>query len=339
MLLEQFSYELPEELIAQEPIRERDKSRLLVLHKKTGQIEHRRFFDIVEYLEAGDLMVMNNTRVTATRLYGSKLLTGGSVEALLMKKVGPSRWEAMVKPGRRVQIGAKLDFGGGLEAEVVDRLPDGGRVLQFVCEGNCDELIAERGEVPLPPYICRKLEKEERERYQTIYSCEGGSCAAPTAGLHFTPELLGKLKEKGIEFAQVTLTVGIATFRPVRVENILDHEMHKEAVTVTSTACEKINSRKGRLFTVGTTTARALESAAVEKGQVEPFCGETGLYITPGYEFKAVDSLVTNFHMPRSTLLILISALAGRENIVRAYEEAVRERYRFLSFGDAMLIV
>jgi len=337
MRLELFDYELPQELIAQEPLAQRDQSRLLVLHKETGRIEHRRFYEIVDYLRPGDLMAFNDTRVTATRLHGRKAATGGAVEALLTRKVAPARWEAMVKPGRRVPVGTRLDFGDGLEAEVVERLDGGGRVLQFVCQTDCDALIAERGEVPLPPYICRRL--EERERYQTVYAREPGSAAAPTAGLHFTPELLDRVREKGVEFVYITLSIGIATFRPVRTQNILEHEMHREAVVVTQAAADKINSRKGRLITVGTTTARALETAAQEKGRVGPFCGETDLYITPGYEFKIVDALLTNFHMPRSTLLILVSALAGRENIMRAYKEAVRERYRFLSFGDAMLII
>ena len=337
MRLELFDYKLPEELIAQEPIPERDQSRLLVLHKKTGDIEHRRFVDIVDYIQPGDLMVLNDTRVTATRLHGCKALTGGAVEALLIKNLAPGRWEAMVKPGRRVPVGTRLDFGERLEAEVVERREDGGRVLQFICEKDCDALIAEVGEVPLPPYIYRRL--EERERYQTVYAREGGSAAAPTAGLHFTPRIFDSLKGKGADFAHVTLHIGIATFRPVRAENILEHEMHKEFISVSPAVAEKINARKGRLITVGTTTARALESAAAEKGKAGPFCGETGIYLTPGYNFKLVDVLITNFHMPHSTLLILVSALAGRDNIIRAYKEAVREKYRFLSFGDAMLII
>lgn len=337
MRLDLFDYKLPEELIAQEPLPERDQSRLLVLHKNTGRIEHRRFRDIVEYVSPDDLMVMNDTRVTATRLHGRKHPTGGVVEALLLKKIEPGRWEAMVKPGRRVPVSTRLDFGSGLMADVEARLDDGGRVLRFLCEEDCDALIAERGEVPLPPYICRRL--EERERYQTIYAKAGGSAAAPTAGLHFTPGTFDRLREKGTEFAFVTLEVGIATFRPVRTANIMEHEMHQEAVVVTEETADKVNSRKGRLITVGTTTARVIEAAAVKDGRLAPFCGETDLYITPGHDFKLVDVLVTNFHMPRSTLLILISALAGRDNIIRAYEEAVRKKYRFLSFGDAMLIV
>jgi len=338
MRLELFDYELPEELIAQEPIPERDLSRLLVLHRDTGEVEHRTFLDIVEYVQPGDMMVLNDTRVTAARLRGRKQPTGGAVEALLLRKLSPSpRWEAMVKPGRRVPVGTRLDFGSGLIAEVEERLPNGGRVLSFQCGGDCDALIAERGEVPLPPYVHRRL--ADGERYQTIYASQEGSAAAPTAGLHFTPRVFEALEARGVDFAKVTLSIGIATFRPVRTQNILDHEMHKETVSIAPAAAEAINSRRKRLIAVGTTTARALESAAGEDGLVHPFEGETDLYITPGYRFKVIDALVTNFHMPRSTLLIMVSAFAGREKIIRAYEEAVRERYRFLSFGDAMLIV
>jgi S-adenosylmethionine:tRNA ribosyltransferase-isomerase len=334
--LQDFSYDLPEELIAQEPLKERDQSRLLVLNRHNADVSHRRFTDIAEYLESGDLMVFNNTRVVATRIHGFKD-TGGAVEAILLSKLGDYRWRAMVKPGRRVPIGTKLNFGDGkLIGTAIERFDDGGRILEFSCEGNCDEKIAELGDVPLPPYINKRL--EDRERYQTVYAELDGSAAAPTAGLHFTPRVFDAIKAKGIESVFITLHVGIGTFRPVRVENILEHEMHAESVFLDERSTEKINSCKGRIICVGTTTARALESAAIGRHQVRPMREETRLFITPGYEFRIIDALITNFHMPRSTLLILISSLAGRNLIMNAYQEAVKERYRFLSFGDAMLI-
>ncbi len=337
MLLKDFDYPLPEELIAQEPLAERDQSRLLVLDRETGNISHRQFRNILEYIEPGDLMVFNDTRVVATRLFGSKP-TGARVEALLTANLGENRWRAMIKPGRRVPVGTELSFGEGeLRALVVDRSDDGGRIVEFSSDGDTEDLIATLGEVPLPPYICKRL--EDRERYQTVYATEDGSAAAPTAGLHFTPQVLQAIRDKGVETVFITLHVGIGTFRPVRVENILEHEMHAEHVFLGEDAAEKLNSCKGRIICVGTTTARALESAAVAKRRVEPMCAETKLFMTPGYEFKMIDALVTNFHMPRSTLLVLISALAGRDTIMNAYAEAIRERYRLLSFGDAMLIV
>ncbi|HOK52943.1 MAG TPA: tRNA preQ1(34) S-adenosylmethionine ribosyltransferase-isomerase QueA [Armatimonadota bacterium] len=336
MRIQEFDYELPEEYIAQEPLAERDQSRLLILDKANGNIEHRRFLDIVEYLKQDDLLVLNDTRVVATRLRGNKH-TGAAVEALLLKQVGDNRWQAMVKPGRRVPVGTEVVFGDGeLTAVAVERLDDGGRILEFFCEGDCDDAIARLGEVPLPPYICKRL--EDRERYQTVYAHEGGSAAAPTAGLHFTAQVFDALRSKGIDWTFITLHVGIGTFRPVRVENIYEHEMHAESVFIGEASVEKINSCKGRIICVGTTTARALESAAVAKGKVAPMCGETRLFITPGYDFKIVDALVTNYHMPRSTLLVLISAFAGRDLIMKAYHEALKEHYRFLSFGDAMFI-
>ncbi len=334
--LSDYDYVLPPEFIAQDPLPERDRSRLLVLHRDTGEIEHRRFFDLPEYLVAGDLLVMNDTRVTARRLYGVKP-TGGKVEALLIRQVGRNRWEAIVKPGRRVAVGAAIHFDCDLRAEVVDRTEDGGRILDFGDAPNVAEEIDRVGEVPLPPYILKKL--EEAARYQTVYAESPGSAAAPTAGLHFTPRLLDDLRGRGICTATVTLQVGIATFRPVRTEDITEHVMHKERVSVSPEAAETINSATGRIISVGTTTARVLESAAVGKRRVAPILGETGLYITPGYEFKVLDGLITNFHMPKSTLLILISTFAGRDRIMVAYEEAKREHYRFLSFGDAMLII
>lgn len=336
MRLSEFDYDLPPELIAQEPLPERDKSRLLVLFRKTGRIEHRHFYDLPEYLNPGDLLVMNNTRVTAKRLRGVKP-TGGKVEVLLLHEVGPNKWEALVKPGRRVEPGTVVNFGDNLSAEVIARTKEGGRILDFGDAPEVREAIERIGEVPLPPYIKKGLRLAER--YQTVYAQVPGSAAAPTAGLHFTPRLISKIREKGVEIAFVTLNVGVATFRPVKTELIAEHPMHREMISVSPKAAEMVNSAKGRIIAVGTTTARALESAAVGRRKIQPMEGETGLYIIPGYEFKVIDGLITNFHMPRSTLLILVSAFAGRDNIMRAYEEAKRLKYRFLSFGDAMLIV
>ncbi|MDO8586188.1 MAG: tRNA preQ1(34) S-adenosylmethionine ribosyltransferase-isomerase QueA [Armatimonadota bacterium] len=336
MRLSDFEYHLPPELIAQEPVEQRDSSRLLVVRRSAGMLEHRSFADIVELVHPGDLLVMNDTRVTAARLRGHKR-TGGKVEALLLCKLGANRYEAMVKPGRRVAVGSELFFGDGdLSAEVVERTESGGRILEFSSQTDCDTLIERIGEVPLPPYIYRSL--ADRERYQTIYARRGGSAAAPTAGLHFTPRLLEKIKRKGIGTTFVTLHIGLDTFRPVRCENVLDHEMHSETFSLSAEAAEAINSCAGRVVVVGTTTARALESAAVGRRRIKAATGSTSLFITPGYEFKIVDALVTNFHMPKSTLLMLVSALAGRDLILRAYAEAVKEQYRFLSFGDAMFI-
>lgn len=335
MRISDFDYDLPPELIAQEPIAERDRSRLLVIRRGNGEIEHKRFADITELLRPGDLLALNDTRVTATRLKGAKQ-TGGKVEALLLRKLGENRYEAMVKPGRRVDVGSEIVFGdGALSAEVVERTEAGGRILEFQ-SADCDGAIANIGEVPLPPYIHRKL--KDGERYQTIYAEHGGSAAAPTAGLHFTPAILEKIRQMGVGTTFVTLSVGIATFRPVRCENILDHEMHSETFSVSAESAEAINTRRGRVVVVGTTTARALESVAVERRKVVPRTGSTKLFITPGYEFRIVDALVTNFHMPKSTLLMMVCALAGTDLIQKAYAEAVRERYRFLSFGDAMFI-
>ena len=336
MHLSDFSYALPPEMIAQEPLEQRDQSKLLVLHRDTGEIEHRRFFNLPEYLRPGDLLVFNDTLVTALRLKGEKPATGGKVEALLLREVGPNRWDAVVKPGRRVGVGAVIEFDEGVIAKVVERTESGGRILDFGDAPGTAEAIRRIGEVPLPPYIEKILRDESR--YQTIYASEPGSAAAPTAGFHFTPELLAKVREMGVETVFVTLHVGIATFRPVRTENIAEHEMHTERISVSQEAAEKINSAQGRIIAVGTTTARVLESAAVSKCKVAPIDRETNLFITPGYEFKIIDGLVTNFHMSKSTLLILISAFAGRDLIAKAYEEAKQHNYRFLSFGDAMFI-
>lgn len=335
MLLREFDYALPEELIAQEPLVERDKSRLLVVKRKSQAVEHRDFADILDYLHEDDLMVFNNTRVVAARLNGFKE-SGGKVEALLMKRIEAGVWEAMVKPGRRVGVGVKLIFDGGLSADVIDRTPEGGRILRMYAESDPDELIAKLGQVPLPPYIHKRL--NDPDRYQTVYAASDGSVAAPTAGLHFTPALLEKIKAKGIQTAFVTLHVGIATFRPVRTESIEDHEMHTEDYEISEASAELINSAKGRIVCVGTTTARALESAAIDKRRVAVGSGSTNLFIKPPYDFRIVEAMITNFHIPKSTLLVLISALAGTTLIQKAYQEAVKERYRFLSFGDAMFI-
>lgn len=335
MRLNDFDYTLPDGLIAQEPIRDRDQSRLLVVNRERGEIEHRRFFDILDYLADDDLLVLNDTRVSAVRLFGHKE-TGGKVEALLMSRLGSGEWIGMVKPGRRVPVGTRLIFGEGLEAEVVGRTKEGGRRLRFQAEKDPDALVAERGEVPLPPYIHTRI--YDPERYQTVYAAFDGSAAAPTAGLHFTPALLQKIEARGIKLAYVTLHVGIATFRPVRTPNVEDHEMHAEYVEISPETAEVINTARRRIISVGTTTARALECAAVGKRRVAPFGGDTRLFIMPTYEFRIIDGLITNFHMPKSTLLMLVSAFAGVELVRRAYQEAVREQYRFLSFGDAMFL-
>lgn len=335
MQLSEFNYVLPEELIAQVPLAERDRSRMLVVNRKSNTIEHRMFVDILDYLRADDTMVFNNTRVVATRLHGCKK-TGAKVEALLMKHISSGLWEAMVKPGRRIAVGSRLFFDPDIAAEVVDRTEEGGRILRFDGGADADEEIAKVGQVPLPPYIHKLL--NDPERYQTVYAKYNGSAAAPTAGLHFTPAILERIRAKGIKTVFVTLHVGIATFRPVRTENIDDHEMHKESFEINAESAEAINSAKGRIICVGTTTARALESAAVAKGKVTPIKSDTNLFIKPPYEFKIVDGLITNFHMPKSTLLIMISAFAGKELIQRAYKEAVEQKYRFLSFGDATFL-
>jgi len=335
MLLSDFDYVLPEELIAQEPLAERDRSRLLVVDRTRQTIEHRHFTDILEYLKDDDLMVFNNTRVTAVRLHGSKQ-TGAAVEALLMRRLSPGVWEAMVKPGRRVAVGAEIAFDEGLKAEVIDRTGEGGRILRFSAACDPDELIVSLGQVPLPPYIHRRL--EDPRRYQTVYAAADGSAAAPTAGLHFTEGLLDSIKARGIRTAFVTLHVGVATFRPVRTENLEDHDMHTERFEISGESAETINSSRGRIISVGTTSARALESAALSRHRVAPMVGETKLFIRPPYDFKIVDGLITNFHIPKSTLLMLVSAFTGYELIKRAYSEAVLEKYRFLSFGDATFL-
>ena len=335
-----FNFDLPEELIAQVPIKDRTSSKLMVLDKETGEIEHRIFRDIIDYLNPGDCLVLNATRVIPARLIGSKVETGGKIEFLLLKRTEDDTWETLVKPGKRAKIGARFSFGDGkLIAEVVGMGEDGARIVKFEYNGIFEEILDELGNMPLPPYITEKL--DERERYQTVYSKHNGSAAAPTAGLHFTKELLEKIKEKGIKIAHVTLHVGLGTFRPVKVENILEHHMHSEFYMVDEEDANMINECRangGRVIAVGTTSTRTLETVTDENGIVHPGSGWTQIFIYPGYQFKAIDCLITNFHLPESTLLMLVSALAGRENVLNAYNKAVEEKYRFFSFGDAMFI-
>ena len=340
MKLEEFDYNLPEELIAQIPIKQRDESRLMVLDKNNNTIEHKTFKDIIEYLKPGDCLVRNNTKVIPARLYGKKD-TGANVEFVLLKQIDGDIWESIVRPGNKLKPGAKVEFGEGiLKAEILEVLEDGTRKVKFEYDGIFNEILDKIGLMPLPPYIHESL--KEKERYQTVYAKYDGSAAAPTAGLHFTPELLKKIEEKGIKIANVTLHVGIGTFRPVKEENIEEHQMHTEHFYIKQEDAEKINETKrngGRIIAVGTTSCRVLETIASEQtGLVEATEGDTGIYIYPGYKFKCIDGLITNFHLPKSTLLMLVSALAGREFVLDAYKEAVREKYRFFSFGDAMFI-
>ncbi len=341
MKLEEFNYNLPEELIAQIPIEKRDESRLMVLRKDKETIEHKTFKNIIDYLEEGDCIVRNNTKVIPARLYGKKE-TGANVEFVLLKHIGENIWETIVKPGNKLKPGTKVIFGDGiLEATILDIMKDGTRKVEFKYEGIFNEILEKIGLMPLPPYIHERL--KDKERYQTVYAKYEGSAAAPTAGLHFTPELLKKIEEKGVKIANVTLHVGIGTFRPVKEENIEEHEMHKEHYYIKQEDVNKINETKRqgkKVIAVGTTSCRVLETVANPKtGMVEATEGDTQIYIYPGYQFKCIDGLITNFHLPKSTLLMLVSALAGREYILHAYNEAVKERYRFFSFGDAMLII
>jgi S-adenosylmethionine:tRNA ribosyltransferase-isomerase len=335
-----FSFELPEELIAQDPLEDRSSSRLLVLDKETGKTEHHVFREIIDYLHEGDCLVINNTKVIPARLIGSKEDTGAKVEVLLLKRKENDIWETLVKPGRKAKPGTRLEFGEGLlKAQVVDVVEEGNRLIQFEYEGIFEEILDQLGQMPLPPYITHQL--EDKNRYQTVYAKYSGSAAAPTAGLHFTPELLKAIREKGVDIAEVTLHVGLGTFRPVKAEDILDHHMHSEFYQISEDAAEKMNRAKAsghRVICVGTTSCRTIESAAKEDGTIEPASGWTEIFIYPGYQFKMLDALITNFHLPESTLLMLVSALAGREHVLAAYEEAVKERYRFFSFGDAMFI-
>ena len=332
-------YDLPEERIAQTPVEPRDHSRLMVLHRDTHEIEHRHFYDVIDYLNPGDCMVINETKVIPARLYGERP-TGGACEVLLLKQVGPKKWETLVRPGKKLRPGAEVIFGDGrLRCRVLETTDAGGRIVEFECEGTFEAALDALGEMPLPPYIHEKL--QDRNRYQTVYARQDGSAAAPTAGLHFTPELLERIRQKGIDIVPVLLHVGLGTFRPVKVENIEDHEMHTEYFEVTEDAARRINAareRGGRVIAVGTTSVRTLESAA-ENGRVRAMRGDTSIFIKPGYQYQMVDALITNFHLPGSTLVMLVSALYDRERILDAYRVAVKEQYRFFSFGDAMLIL
>ena len=336
-----FYFELPEELIAQDPLEDRSASRLLVLDKKSGRMEHHIFREVIDYLRPGDCLVLNNTKVIPARLLGVKEDTGAAVEVLLLKRRENDVWETLVKPGKKLRPGAKIAFGDGvLRAKVLEIAEEGNRLIQFSYDGIFEEALDRLGEMPLPPYITHKL--QDRNRYQTVYARYDGSAAAPTAGLHFTEELLNQIEKKGVEIAYVTLHVGLGTFRPVKADNILEHHMHSEHYEVTKEAADRINRARAsgnRVICVGTTSCRTVESAAREDGTLEACCGDTDIFIYPGYRFRVLDGLITNFHLPESTLVMLVSALAGREHVLAAYREAIRERYRFFSFGDAMLIV
>ena len=335
-----FWYDLPEELIAQTPLAQRDSSRLLVMDRKTGEINHRQFFDVYEYLRPGDCLVMNDSRVLPARLLGNRP-TGGAVELLLLKDLGDKKWECLAKPGRKLQVGQEVVFGDGkLTATILEVQDDGNRVVEFHYEGIFLEILEQLGKMPLPPYI--KAELQNQERYQTVYSREVGSAAAPTAGLHFTNELLDKIRNKGVKTAFVTLHVGLGTFRPVKVDVVTDHHMHAELCMISKETAELLNETRrngGRIICVGTTSCRTLESLVNEDGSFEEKSKWTEIFIYPGYTFKAMDGLITNFHLPESTLVMLVSAFADRENVLNAYEQAVKEKYRFFSFGDAMCII
>lgn len=340
MDVKEFYYDLPEELIAQVPIQKRDESRLMVLNRKKQTIEHKVFKNILDYLQPGDCLVRNNTKVIPARIYGKKE-TGANVEFLLLNNIEGDIWESIVRPGNKLHVGTKVVFGDELlNAEILEVMEGGTRKVKFTYDGIFNEILDQIGLMPLPPYIHEEL--KEKDRYQTVYAKYQGSAAAPTAGLHFTEELLEKIKEKGVEIANVTLHVGIGTFRPVKVEKIEDHHMHSEHYYIKPEDAEKINKAKqngGRIISVGTTSCRVLESVADENGLVKAVEGDTSIFIYPGYKFKCIDGLITNFHLPESTLLMLVSALAGKDYIMRAYEEAVKEKYRFFSFGDAMVII
>ncbi len=349
MRTQDFYYDLPEELIAQNPLEDRSGSRLLLLDKESGAIEHKIFRQITQYLREGDCLVINNTKVIPARLIGVKLhgdntiteeLSGAKIELLLLKRRENDIWETLVKPGKKARPGTRISFGDGLlVGEIIDMLEDGNRLVQFKYQGIFEEILDQLGQMPLPPYITHEL--EDKSRYQTVYARYEGSAAAPTAGLHFTRELLAEIEAMGIPIAHVTLHVGLGTFRPVKVTNVQEHHMHSEFYQVTQEAADIINGvkkRGGRIICVGTTSCRTLESAADEQGLVQPGSGDTSIFIYPGYQFKIMDALITNFHLPESTLMMLVSALAGREHVMEAYREAVRERYRFFSFGDAMFI-
>ncbi len=341
LLKSDFYFELPQELIAQDPLEDRSSSRLLVLDKRTGAVSHHVFREVADFLHPGDCLVLNNTKVIPARLLGEREGTGAHVEVLLLKRREGDVWETLVRPGKKCRPGTRLLFGDGLlRAQVLEVVEEGNRLIRFEYEGIFEEVLDRLGEMPLPPYITHKL--KDKDRYQTVYAKYEGSAAAPTAGLHFTKELLRQIEEAGVEIAYVTLHVGLGTFRPVKEENVLDHHMHSEYYEVTEEAAEKINrtrERGGRVICVGTTSCRTVESAADETGRVQPGCGNTEIFIYPGYRFKVLDALITNFHLPESTLVMLVSALAGRENVLNAYQEAIRERYRFYSFGDVMMVL
>ena len=336
-----FFYDLPEELIAQDPLEDRTASRLLVLNRETGAVEHKIFSDVIDYLNEGDCLVINNTRVIPARLIGEKEGTGGKVEVLLLKRRANDVWETLVKPGKKLRPGARVIFGDGrLKAEILEIAEEGNRLVRFYYEGIFEEILDSLGEMPLPPYITHKL--EDKEMYQTVYAKYDGSAAAPTAGLHFTKELLSKIEDKGIKIASITLHVGLGTFRPVKVDDVNNHHMHTEWYEVNAEAADIINETKrngGRVICVGTTSCRTIESVADENGYMKAKTGETDIFIYPGYKFKVMDGLITNFHLPESTLVMLVSAFAGKENVLAAYETAVKERYRFFSFGDAMILI
>lgn len=340
MKVEDYFFDLPKELIAQDPLENRSDSKLLLLDKNTGEYEHHIFRDIKEYLNEGDCLVINDTKVIPARLFGSRVGTDAKIEVLLLKRKEKDVWETLVKPGKKAKIGTKISFGDGLlTGEVIDVVEEGNRLIKFEYDGIFEEILDKLGQMPLPSYITHEL--KDKNRYQTVYAKHEGSAAAPTAGLHFTNDLLKQIEDKGVRIVRVTLHVGLGTFRPVKVENILDHHMHSEYFCIDEKSAEIINETKkngNRVIAVGTTSCRTLESAAGEKGLIEAKSGWTDIFIYPGYEFKIIDGLITNFHLPESTLLMLVSALAGRENVLNAYNEAIKEQYRFFSFGDAMFI-
>ncbi len=340
MRKEDFYFDLPKELIAQDPLEERSSSRLLVLDKESGDVEHHVFRNVIDYFNEGDCLVINDTKVLPARLIGSRIATEAKIEVLLLKRMENDTWETLVKPGKKAKVGTRISFGDGLlVGEVIDVVEEGNRLIRFEYKGIFEEILDQLGQMPLPPYITHQL--QDKNRYQTVYAKHTGSAAAPTAGLHFTPELLKKIEEKGVNIARVTLHVGLGTFRPVKVENILEHHMHSEFYQIDEEAAEKINRAKesgNRVICVGTTSCRTVESAADENGRLRACSGWTEIFIYPGYQFKVLDNLITNFHLPESTLVMLVSALAGRENVLHAYRKAIEERYRFFSFGDAMLI-
>ena len=341
MDVKDFYFDLPQELIAQDPLEDRSSSRLLVLDKKTGEIEHHTFRDIVSYLKKGDCLVINDTKVIPARLFGVKEDTQAKIEVLLLKRKENDIWETLVKPGKKAKPGTVISFGDGLlKGTVVDVIEDGNRLIQFSYEGIFEEILDQLGQMPLPPYITHQL--KDKNRYQTVYAKHEGSAAAPTAGLHFTKELLKEIEDMGVTIAHVTLHVGLGTFRPVKVDNVLDHHMHSEVYVVEEEEAKKVNDAKkngGRVICVGTTSCRTVESATGEDGILKAGSGWTDIFIYPGYRFKILDGLITNFHLPESTLVMLVSALAGRDHVLHAYEEAIKERYRFFSFGDATLII